>query len=93
MVGGMSRIIKDCPPFMLVEGSPAEVRGVNTVGLKRRNIGPEAQEQIKQAYRILYREGLSTRQGVERIRAEISPGPEIEYLLQFIEQSERGITK
>jgi len=93
MVGGMSRIVKDCPPFMLVEGNPAEVRGINSVGMKRRNIPPEVQETIKEAHRILYRQGLSTRQALEKIKAELKMCPELEVLLRFIEASERGITK
>jgi UDP-N-acetylglucosamine acyltransferase len=93
MIGGMSRVVKDCPPFMMVEGSPAEVRGINSVGMKRRGLSAEAQEAVKDAYRILYREGLSTRQAVERIRAELKACPELEGLLAFIAESERGITK
>jgi UDP-N-acetylglucosamine acyltransferase len=93
MIGGMSRIVKDCPPFMLVEGNPAEVRGVNAVGLQRRNFSAEAQTAIREAYRILYREQLSTRQAVERIRAELKLCPELESLLAFIAASERGIMK
>ena len=93
MVGGMSRVTKDCPPFMLVEGAPAEVKGVNSVGMKRRGIPAEAQQLIKDAHRILYREGLSTRQAVERIQAELETCPELEALLKFIAESERGILK
>lgn len=93
MVGGMSRVTKDCPPFMLVEGAPAEVKGVNSVGMKRRGIPAEAQQLIKDAHRILYREGLSTRQAVERIQAELEACPELEALLKFIAESERGILK
>ena len=92
-IGGMSRIAKDCPPFMLIEGNPAEVRGVNTVGMERRGIGSEAQRAIKQAHQILFRQDLSTRQAVDKIKAELQGGPEIEQLLAFIAQSERGILK
>jgi UDP-N-acetylglucosamine acyltransferase len=92
-VGGMSRITKDCPPFMLVEGNPPEVRGVNSVGMERRGIGPEGLRTIKQAHQILYRQELSTRQAVDKIKAELPGSPEIEQLLTFIAQSERGILK
>ena len=93
MVGGYTRVIKDCAPFMLVEGAPAAVRGVNGVGMQRRGIDAQAQERIKDAHRILFRQGLSTRQAVEKIRAEIPMCPEVESLLVFIEASQRGITK
>jgi UDP-N-acetylglucosamine acyltransferase len=93
MIGGMSRITQDVPPYMLVEGSPAEARGINSVKLQRMNISAEVQAALKKAYKILYRDGLSTRQAVERMRSELPPLPEVEYLLQFIESSERGIVK
>ena len=92
-VGGMSRITQDCPPFMIVVGSPPEVPGINSVGLSRRNISEESQVLLKQAHRLLYRSGLSTRQALERIRGEVTMCPEVEYLIAFIEKSERGITK
>jgi UDP-N-acetylglucosamine acyltransferase len=93
MVGGMSRITQDVPPFMLVEGNPVVPRGLNLVGLQRRNVAAESQGALKQAYRLLYRENLSTRQALDRIRAELPMGPELEHLLAFIESSERGIVK
>jgi UDP-N-acetylglucosamine acyltransferase len=92
-IGGMSRITKDCPPFMLVEGNPAEVRGINTVGMERRGITADGVRAVKQAHQILYRQDLSTRQAVEKIKAEVQPCPEVEGLLTFIAQSERGILK
>ena len=93
MVGGMSRITQDVPPYMLVEGNPAAAHGINSVKLQRMNVSAETQATLKKAYRILYRDGLSTRQAVERIRAELPGGPEIEHLLAFIEGSQRGILK
>ena len=93
MVGGLSRITQDVPPFMLVEGNPAAARSPNTVGMERRGIPAESVTHMKKAYRLLYRDGLSTRQAVERIRAEIPSTPEIVHLLEFIETSERGIVK
>jgi len=92
-VGGMSRITQDCPPYMIVVGIPAEVPGINSVGLARRNVSEESQALLKQAYKLLYRSGLSTRQAVERIHGEVTMCPEVEYLLAFVEKSERGITK
>jgi UDP-N-acetylglucosamine acyltransferase len=92
-VGGMSRVTQDCPPFMIVAGIPPEVAGINSVGMARRNISEESQGLLKQAYRLLYRNGLSTRQALERIRGEVTLCPEVQYLVNFIEKSERGITK
>ncbi len=54
-LGGMTRIVHDVPPFMKVEGNPSSVRGVNTIGLERRGFTPEQIDNLKGAYRILYR--------------------------------------
>ena len=93
MVGAMTRVSKDCPSFMIVAGSPAEVHGVNVVGMERRSLDKEARAAVKKAHRILYREGLSTRQALEKIRSETDSCAEVDQLLEFIEGSERGIVK
>ncbi len=93
MVGGCSRITQDCPPYMIVVGNPAEVPGPNSIGLQRRNVSAESRAQIKEAHRLLYREGLSTTQALERIKAGPGMTPETRHLVEFIEKSERGIIK
>ncbi len=92
-IGGCTKVSQDVPPFMLIDGNPAEVRGLNLVGLQRRGVSAESITQLKLAYRLLYRQELSTRQAVERIRAELPMVPEVDQLVRFIEASERGITK
>ncbi|MFC1462736.1 acyl-ACP--UDP-N-acetylglucosamine O-acyltransferase [Verrucomicrobiota bacterium] len=93
MTGGCTKVTQDCPPFMIVDGNPANVRGVNVIGLERRGVDAGARKLLKLAYKILYREGLSTSQAVDRIRAEIPGSPEVDHLVSFIESSERGIVK
>jgi UDP-N-acetylglucosamine acyltransferase len=93
MVGGMSRITQDVPPFMLVEGNPATAHGINSVKMQRANMPAETQAALKKAFRLLYREGLSTRQAVDRIHAELPAVPEVQHLLAFIDASQRGILK
>jgi UDP-N-acetylglucosamine acyltransferase len=93
MVGGMAKITQDVPPFMLVDGSPAGVHGINAIKLQRLNFPVETQALIKKAFKVIYRDGLSTRQALEKIRAELAMTPEIERLVKFIETSERGIIK
>lgn len=92
-VGGFSRIAQDVPPYFLVEGTPAVARGINSVGLRRRNVPGETRGILKEAFRLLCREGLSTTQAVERIRAELTPCKELDGLVKFVEASERGIIK
>ena len=93
IVGGCSRISQDVAPFMLVEGNPAEARTVNKVGLERNGVSVEAQAALKQAYKILFREGLTTPNALVRIEQEVPQLPEIQYLVQFVRTSERGIVK
>ncbi len=93
MVGGMSRITQDVPPYMLVEGNPAVVHGINSVKLQRMNVPVETQALLKKLFKILYREGLSTRQAMEKIHADVTVTPEVEHIVKFIESSERGIVK
>ena len=93
MVGGGSAIRQDVAPFMLVEGNPAETRTLNKVGLERNGVSAEAQTALKHAYKILFREGLTTANALARIEQEVPPLPEIQYLVQFVRTSQRGITK
>ncbi len=92
-VGGFSRIAQDVPPFLLVEGVPAVARGLNSVGLKRKNIAVSVRATLKNAFRFLYRSELSTSQAVEKIKSELESCSELEYFVQFIEASERGVIK
>jgi UDP-N-acetylglucosamine acyltransferase len=93
IVGGCTKITQDCPPFMTVDGNPARVRGTNTVGLQRHNVDPRARTLLKDAYRVLYRQSLSTAQAVRKIRDEMESCEEVQALVEFVEQSERGIVK
>jgi UDP-N-acetylglucosamine acyltransferase len=92
-IGGCSKLTQDLPPFMMADGNPLEVHTINSVGLKRRGIPEDVEGLIKKAHRILYREGLSTRQALEKMEKEIELIPEIQHLIHFIKTSERGIVK
>lgn len=93
MIGGLSRVTQDVPPYMICEGNPATVPAVNLIGLQRRGLTDEAIRGLREAHRILYRSGLNTSQAVERIDREVAPCAEIAHLLEFIRGSERGITR
>jgi len=93
MVGGCSKIVKDCAPYMIADGNPAQVRGVNVIGMDRRGIEKSIQDGMKSAYRFLYRKGLSTQQAVETIGNEVASSAELSHLLTFIGNSTRGILK
>ena len=93
IVGGGSRIAQDVAPFMLDEGNPPETRTINKVGLERNGVSAEAQAAVKQAYKILFREGLTAANALARIEQEVPPLPEIQHLVHFVRTSERGITR
>jgi UDP-N-acetylglucosamine acyltransferase len=78
---------------MLADGNPAETRTVNKVGLERNNISEEAQSGLRQAFKILFREGLTITNALARIEAELPKLPEILHLIQFVRTSSRGISK
>lgn len=93
MIGGCSKVVQDVPPFMLADGNPAQTRTINKVGLERRGISEEAQTALKQAYKILFREGLTISNALVKIEKELPGLPEIEHLVQFARTSERGLSK
>lgn len=93
IVGGCSKVVQDVPPFMLADGNPAATRTINKVGLERNNVSQEAQNALRQAYKIIFREGLTISNALAKIEAELPALPEITHLLQFVRLSSRGISK
>jgi UDP-N-acetylglucosamine acyltransferase len=93
ITGGCSKIVQDVPPFMIADGNPAEVRGVNLIGLERNGFAPEKIKLIKEAFRLIYRCKYNTRQGIEAVRKQLPASEEIAQILEFIEKSERGIIR
>ena len=93
ITGGCSKIVQDVPPFMIADGNPAEVRGINSVGLERAGFSADTIRALKEAYRLLYRGNLNTKQAVESIRKEIPGVPEVEELCVFVETTQRGIIR
>ncbi|MEY3481361.1 MAG: acyl-ACP--UDP-N-acetylglucosamine O-acyltransferase [Verrucomicrobiota bacterium] len=93
ITGGCSKIVQDVPPFMIADGNPAEVRGINSIGLERADFSADTIRALKEAYRIFYRGNLNTKQAVEAVRREIPGIAEVEELCIFVETSQRGIIR
>jgi len=95
ITGGCSKIVQDVPPFMIADGNPAVVRGVNQIGLERHDFPPETVRAIRDAYRLLYRSKWNVNQAADKIREQekLSAIPEISQLLDFITTSQRGIIR
>jgi len=93
ITGGCSKIVQDVPPFMIADGNPAVIRGVNVVGLERRGYSAEVIRALKEAYRILYRSNLNTKQAIEELDRDFGAIDEMRRLIVFIEESQRGIIR
>lgn len=86
-------VTRDVPPYLLVAGSPAEPKGVNSEGLKRRGFDAAQIANIKNAYRIFYRKGRKLAEATEQLRALAPDQPEIAPFVDFLAASERSIIR
>ena len=93
MIGACTKIVKDVPPFVLVDGNPARVAGINVVGMRRNGIEPETRDELKKLYRILYRSNLGVMQAVEQMEQESQGGAEVDHFIRFLRNAERGICR
>jgi UDP-N-acetylglucosamine acyltransferase len=92
-VGGYSVVVKDAPPFAIIQGNHAKCYGLNRVGMKRRSYPKETIEKLHRAYHILLSAKLNTTQAIERIKAEIKDCKEVDMLVGFYETTTRGVVK
>lgn len=93
MVGGMSRLAQDVVPFTIVNGIPAKVYGLNNVGITRAGISSESRRGLKQAYKLLYRSGLTLTKAISVIEQEVESCEEVDHFLRFLRDAERGICR
>jgi UDP-N-acetylglucosamine acyltransferase len=91
MVGGQAHLNRDVPPFVTVDGDTTRVVGLNVVGLRRSGFSNEQIDQLKAAYRVVYRSGLPWQQMLARLKAEFTEGPAAEFH-SFLCCSKRGFT-
>lgn len=90
-VGGMTRIVHDVPPFMITEGNPQKVRGVNVVGLRRAGYPEETIEALTEAYRAIWRTDTPYRQALIDLEGQLGSCPEVAYLIEFLKAMENGV--
>jgi UDP-N-acetylglucosamine acyltransferase len=93
MIGGFSGIPQDIPPYTTAAGERAKLYGLNTIGIKRRNFTDSSIADLKKAYKILFRSKLTLKDAISKIKSEIEPCDEVNYLLDFIEKNKRGICR
>ncbi len=94
IIGGCAKIVQDVPPYIIADGNPANLRGVNHVGLERRGFNEADIKVLRRAYRILAEKTLNFSQAVEKIEAsEDADNTYVKYLVEFLKTTERGVIR
>lgn len=92
MIQGGCRFSQDIPPYIIAGKEPTKYCGINLVGLRRRGFSNELIDSIHEAYRLLYSKGV-LKEGIEEIKKSLQITPEIQYIIDFVESSKRGIIR
>ena len=92
MIQGGCRFSQDIPPYIIAGKEPTKYCGINLVGLRRRGFSNELIDSIHEAYRLLYSKGV-LKEGIEEIKKNLQITPEIQYIIDFVESSKRGIIR
>ncbi len=92
MIQGGCRFSLDIPPYVIAGKEPTRYAGLNLVGLRRRGFSNELIQHIHEAYRLLYSKGV-LKEGIQEIKNNLQIIPEIQYIIDFVESSKRGIIR
>jgi UDP-N-acetylglucosamine acyltransferase len=94
MIGGASLILKDVPAYVMVSGNPAHAFAMNVEGMRRKGWSKDVIQALRQAFKLIYKEALTTEQAIQQIRTDLLPeAPEVQLLIDSLEQSKRGIVR
>ena len=93
MVGGFSGIGQDIPPYTMASGARAKLYGLNVIGLKWQGFSDDAINNLKKAYKILFREKKTLKDALKKIKSELPETKELKHLVEFIEKNKRGICR
>jgi UDP-N-acetylglucosamine acyltransferase len=93
MIGGASKVVQDVPPFVIADGRPARVCGLNSVGIARAGINEEARRDLKKAYRLLFRSGMKLSEAIVAMEQELDSSEPVDHLLRFLRNVNRGICR
>lgn len=91
MVGGMSRVTHDIPPYTIGAGIPFKFGGLNVIGLKRHQFPLKTRQELSKAFKMVYRSQMRLEEALTCIERELEPLPEIKYWVDFCRQSRRGL--
>jgi UDP-N-acetylglucosamine acyltransferase len=94
IIGGCTKIVQDVPPYLVADGNPAQLRGVNHVGLERRGFAEADVKALRRAYRIVADKALNFSQAVDKIEAsEDGPNTCVRHLIEFFRTTQRGVIR
>lgn len=93
MIGGASKVVQDVPPFVIADGRPARVCGLNSVGLARAGLSEDVRSNLKKAYRLLFRSGLKLTDAISAMEQEVDSSEPVDHLLRFLRNVDRGICR
>ncbi len=93
LIAGGSMVVQDVPPYLIASGDRAKIYGVNRIGLERRGFSKKEINNIKNAFKIVYRSKVTAKIAIEKISSEITDSDKTEKFTDFIKKSKRGITR
>ena len=94
MIGGASLIVKDVPAYVMASGNPAHAFGLNLEGMRRKGWSKQVINGLRDAFKLIYKSGLTTEQAIEQITADILPNvAEVQLLINSLVESKRGIVR
>jgi UDP-N-acetylglucosamine acyltransferase len=93
MVGGFSGVGQDIPPYTVASGARAKLFGLNSIGLKRHGLSDTTINELKTAYKILFREKRTLKEAIKKIQEDLPYTDEIKHLIEFIQKNKRGICR
>ncbi len=93
MVGGLSKVVKDIPPYVIAARDPLSFSGINVVGLERRGFGQATLNELKEIYKIIFQQKRNTSHAIDFIENNFKQTAERDKIICFIRQSQRGIIK
>lgn len=93
MVGGFSGVGQDIPPYMIASGARVKLFGLNTLGLKRHGFSDSTVNELKKAYKILFREKRTLKDAIKKIQEDLPYTDEIKHMIEFIQKNKRGICR
>jgi len=93
IIGGCAKVVQDVPPFMIVDGHPGKTRGVNKVGLERNGVPAETIRALTDAYKIVFKSGLTLSSALDKVSLELPQSQELTHFVDFCRKSERGIAR